>query len=71
MIDRFKTCNNTHDSREYISGMFVSTVVWNLLRWKNVEVQQNPILRMLATVMAHFSNQILIVFKRFLKSGAL
>lgn len=26
---------------------------------------------MLATVMAHFSNQILIVFKRFLKSGAL
>lgn len=34
MIDRFKTCYNTLDCREYTSGMFVSTVAWNLLCWK-------------------------------------
>lgn len=56
MIDRFKTCYNAHDSSEYTSGMFVSAVAWNLLRWKNVEVQRNHTLSSLASLMAHFSN---------------
>lgn len=33
LMDRFKKCYNTHDSREYTSGVFVSTVAWNLLCW--------------------------------------
>lgn len=59
MIDRIKTCYDSHDSAEYASDMFVSAVAWNLLCCKNVKVQQNTTLSALASMMAHFSNQLL------------